>query len=231
MRGQTVALLGFNHVAGTRFAEGEKPGAARASPLLALDVEQAAARAEYVVVMLHAGTEYVAVPSGRQREFARSAIEAGADVVIGHHPHVLQPWERYRDGLVLYSLGNFVFDLDADDLETLGSGPFETAVAVLTLSPGAPPALEFRPAHIDVDENRPRPASPEEAARVLAALEELVLDPSQAEPARVEGSRSRPSSCSSRAGRSPAPSRPSAASTAWTASIATRATRCGSRCC
>ena len=110
MRGRTVALLGFDHVGGTRFAEGEQPGVARASQLLALDVEQSAARADYVVVMLHAGTEYVAAPSCRQREFARSAIEAGADVVIGHHSHVLQPWERYRGGLILYSLGNFVFD-------------------------------------------------------------------------------------------------------------------------
>ena len=147
-------------------------------------MEQAAARADYVVVLLHAGTEYVATPSGRQRKFARSAIEA----VIGHHPHVLQPWERYRDGLILYSLGNFVFDLDADDLETLVSRPFETAVAVLTLSPGAPPAVEFRPAHIDVDENRPRPGSPEEAAAVLATLDELVFDPPQADAARLEGS-------------------------------------------
>lgn len=41
---------------------------------------------------------------------AQAAIEAGADVVIGHHPHVLQGIEKYQDGLILYSLGNFVFD-------------------------------------------------------------------------------------------------------------------------
>jgi gamma-polyglutamate biosynthesis protein CapA len=94
-------------------------------------------------------------------------------VVIGAHPHQLQPWERHRGGVILYSLGNFVFDLDAGDLATLGEGPFATAVAVLTLERGQPPEVEFRPAYIDVAEVRPRPATQAEAARIHAALREL----------------------------------------------------------
>jgi poly-gamma-glutamate synthesis protein (capsule biosynthesis protein) len=167
--GITVAVLGFNDIGETRFAEGDGAGVARAS-LNSAEIELAAVWADYVIVIFHAGTEYSRQPTEWQRSLARNAIDAGADVVIGHHPHVHQPWERYNGGVILYSLGNFVFDLDADDLATLGSGPFETAVAMITLSPDAPPQVEFRPAYIDLVENRPRPATTEEAAAISEAL-------------------------------------------------------------
>ncbi|WII73845.1 CapA family protein [Bdellovibrio sp. 22V] len=66
-----------------------------------------------VVVLPHWGVEYTHTPSSAQKEFARKYLEAGALAVIGSHPHVLQPWEKYvtRDGretIVIYSLGNFV---------------------------------------------------------------------------------------------------------------------------
>src|SRR5690606_25077949 len=134
---------------------------------IAADVRLAAISSDYVIVVLHAGTEYSREPTALQHELARAAIDAGAAVVIGHHPHALQPWERYGGGLILYSLGNFVFDLDPDDLAVLGSAPFETAVAVITLTADAPPAVEFRPAYIDPIENRPRPANAMEAWAVL----------------------------------------------------------------
>ena len=122
------------------------------------------------MVTLHTGVEYTDDPSVHQRELAAAAVKAGANLVIGHHPHVLQPWERLGDALILYSLGNFVFDLDADDLATLGPGPFLTAVVLIELSPDAPPRLEIRPAFIDPIENRPRPATAEEAAAVEERL-------------------------------------------------------------
>ncbi|MEE8337130.1 MAG: CapA family protein [Dehalococcoidia bacterium] len=171
--GITVALLGFDDIGETRFAEGDGAGVARASLTNEPEIALAATWADYVIVSLHAGTEYSPEPTSWQRALARNAIDAGADVVIGHHPHVLQPWERYNGGLIIYSLGNFVFDLDPDDLATLGSGPFETAVAMITLSPDAPPQVEFRPAYIDPVENRPRPASATEAAAIGEALREV----------------------------------------------------------
>jgi poly-gamma-glutamate capsule biosynthesis protein CapA/YwtB (metallophosphatase superfamily) len=70
-------------------------------------------QASYIVVAMHAGDEYTSEPRAAQVQFARAAIDAGADVVIGSHPHWLQPVERYRGGLIFYSLGNFVFDLDS----------------------------------------------------------------------------------------------------------------------
>jgi poly-gamma-glutamate synthesis protein (capsule biosynthesis protein) len=67
-------------------------------------------RADVVVVSMHHGIEYMPKPSAAQIAFAHAAIDAGATLVIGHHPHVVQPSESYRGGLIFYSLGNFIFD-------------------------------------------------------------------------------------------------------------------------
>ncbi len=67
-------------------------------------------RADVVIVSMHAGDEYQPRPNRQQIDFACAAIDSGAAVVAGHHPHVVQPVERYRDGVIFYSLGNLVFD-------------------------------------------------------------------------------------------------------------------------
>jgi len=74
------------------------------------EVARLRGRAEVVVVSMHAGDEYNPRPNRRQTDFAHAAIDSGAAVVAGHHPHVVQPVERYRDGVIFYSLGNLVFD-------------------------------------------------------------------------------------------------------------------------
>ena len=66
--------------------------------------------ADIVIISMHAGIEYTRMPSPAQIAFAHAAIDAGADLVIGHHPHWIQPVERYNDKWIFYSLGNFVFD-------------------------------------------------------------------------------------------------------------------------
>ncbi|CAM2011531.1 CapA family protein [Acanthopleuribacter pedis] len=75
-------------------------------------IETLAARTDLVIIQLHAGFQYQEVPSESLRRNARRAIDAGADIVICHHPHVLQSVEWYRGKLIAYSLGNFVFDQD-----------------------------------------------------------------------------------------------------------------------
>ena len=74
------------------------------------EVARLRGRAEVVVVSMHAGDEYNPRPNRQQTDFAHAAIDSGAAVVAGHHPHVVQPVERYRDGVIFYSLGNLVFD-------------------------------------------------------------------------------------------------------------------------
>lgn len=77
-------------------------------------MKQGAARlredgADIVIACMHAGAEKIYVPTARQTYLAHAAVSGGADVVVGTHPHVLQPAEAYQDGVILYSLGNFCF--------------------------------------------------------------------------------------------------------------------------
>lgn len=96
---------------GTWEATSTKPGVAWAdASTVTTAVRAALPQADLVVVMLHFGVEYDTAPSAAQRELAHAAIDAGATLVIGSHPHVLQPVEEHRGGLIAYSLGNFVFD-------------------------------------------------------------------------------------------------------------------------
>ena len=78
------------------------------------DIRYAKSRVDILVVSVHAGEEYDKGPNEFQKVFAQSAIDAGADFLIGHHPHVIQPLVPHvRDaelGWIAYSLGNFVFD-------------------------------------------------------------------------------------------------------------------------
>ena len=65
--------------------------------------------AEVIICAFHWGNEGSYRPTGSQKQFAKAAIDAGADFIYGHHPHVLQPIEKYQDGYICYSLGNFSF--------------------------------------------------------------------------------------------------------------------------
>jgi poly-gamma-glutamate capsule biosynthesis protein CapA/YwtB (metallophosphatase superfamily) len=95
---------------------------------LAADVAalKASSGADIIAVSFHWGEEIAPEPNSYQRKFARMAVDAGADIVIGHHPHVLQGVERYKEGLILYSLGNAVFDMREDTT-------FDALAAVLAL--------------------------------------------------------------------------------------------------
>ena len=73
-------------------------------------VRQARDFADILVVSFHFGEEYQTHSNARQRELAHAAIDAGAKIIIGHHPHVAQETEEYKGGIVAYSLGNFIFD-------------------------------------------------------------------------------------------------------------------------
>jgi len=68
-------------------------------------------KADIVVVSVHAGTEHVFVPNQKMKDMYRTLIDGGVDIVLGHHPHVPQPIEKYNDGYIAYSLGNLIFDM------------------------------------------------------------------------------------------------------------------------
>lgn len=76
---------------------------------------------DYVVVNIHWGEEYNLGFTKNQREIAHKLIDNGVDVIFGHHPHVIEPVEIYKNSVIFYSLGNFVFDQDFGDT-TFGIG-------------------------------------------------------------------------------------------------------------
>lgn len=94
----TVALVGYNQFGSPHETETREA------------IARARADSDWVIVMPHWGEEYTTEITDTQYRLARDFIEAGADVVMGAHPHVIQRSERYQDGVVYYSLGNAVFD-------------------------------------------------------------------------------------------------------------------------
>lgn len=112
LEGVRVAFLAYVSIEPRAASAGaEKPGVAWLDPEQVLaDIRFARPLADILVVSPHWGIEYAPKPELWQVELARRMIDAGADFVVGHHPHVVQPFEEYAGGWIAYSLGNFVFD-------------------------------------------------------------------------------------------------------------------------
>ena len=70
---------------------------------------------DILIISLHAGEEYAENPTNFQISFAQDCINSGADLVVQHHPHVVQAIEKYKNGWIAYSLGNFIFDQPFSD--------------------------------------------------------------------------------------------------------------------
>lgn len=114
VNGLRIAFLAYTNIAPAYFLESDaEPAVANiASEETSQDIAQAKIRynADLVVVSYHWGEEYQTHRSDWQARIAHETIDAGANLVIGHHPHVVQEVERYNGGVIAYSLGNFVFD-------------------------------------------------------------------------------------------------------------------------
>ncbi|MFC6905583.1 CapA family protein [Halalkalicoccus tibetensis] len=92
-------------------ATGSRPGTAWIDhPDADRTIERANERAEVVILIAHGGVEFVPLPPVQWQRRLRRLTELGADLVVGHHPHVPQGWERYEGTPIFYSLGNFLFD-------------------------------------------------------------------------------------------------------------------------
>lgn len=123
---------------------------------------------DVIVVSLHWGTEYSDYPEAVQKEAAHRLVDAGAKLVIGHHPHCLQGIEVYNGSLIAYSLGNFVYDRQRRPkcMETL---------LVKTYFKGSElQKIELYPAMIENEQ--PRPAKGDDAARILKKMKKLCLE-------------------------------------------------------
>jgi poly-gamma-glutamate synthesis protein (capsule biosynthesis protein) len=113
-KGQRVALLGYCMVPPQGpYATSSSWGIAPVNlQTLPSDIKAARAQADIVIPYFHWGIEYTNTPTIDQQRAARAAIDAGADMVLGVHPHWVQGIETYKGRLIIYSLGNFVFDQD-----------------------------------------------------------------------------------------------------------------------
>lgn len=109
-----IAILGYNDsdvVPASYQATPNKPGSAFMNiEQLKKDLKTAKENADFVIVSIHSGTEYTPNPNQSQQNFAKAALENGADLLIGHHPHVVQAIDYHQNKFIFYSLGNFVFD-------------------------------------------------------------------------------------------------------------------------
>ena len=104
-----VAFFGFTrwHRAG-RKAAGTTPDDVRQ---LTRRISEMSRHGYFVVVYAHWNYEYMDYPAPGNRKIARELIDAGADLILGSHPHVIQGYEKYRGKFIFHSLGNFIFDL------------------------------------------------------------------------------------------------------------------------
>lgn len=111
IRGTKFAYLAYTNLGSKNWtAEENQSGIAWLDEKIVEDIKTAKEKADMVIVSMHFGEEYQEQPNSTQKYFAQLAIDSGADLVIGHHPHVIQPIEQYKYGYIAYSLGNFIFD-------------------------------------------------------------------------------------------------------------------------
>jgi poly-gamma-glutamate capsule biosynthesis protein CapA/YwtB (metallophosphatase superfamily) len=135
--------------------------------------------ADVVVVQLHSGLQFADVPTAYLRGLSRDLAEAGADLVIAHHPHVLQGFDWVGDALVAHSLGNLVFDQDIGVTMTS---------AVLRVVHDGSGVVDARVYPVTIDRYRPAFVTGDAAAATLRLLDaRSVLGASAEDPARPDG--------------------------------------------
>jgi len=112
--GLTVGFLGYS-LRPRQYFDHVPPYAEGKIEAMVQDVRELRRVANVVVVSVHWGEEFIQRPSPEEVRMARLLVDEGADLIIGHHPHVLRGVERYGKGCIIYSLGNFVCDMVWDD--------------------------------------------------------------------------------------------------------------------
>lgn len=112
INGIKIGFLGYTNLIPKYISyESSSPNIAYFDENIAIeDIKKAKEKVDFLIVSLHWGEEYKTEPSFYQKKTARLLIDAGADLIIGHHPHVVQPVEEYKGRYIIYSLGNFIFD-------------------------------------------------------------------------------------------------------------------------
>jgi len=111
--GLRIGFIGFTS-AGIIAKEESIGCAPLAKEFILNSISELRKKVDILVISLHWGIEYIFYPSPEQQNLARLLIDKGADLIIGHHPHVIQGIEEYKNKLIIYSLGNCNFGVDQD---------------------------------------------------------------------------------------------------------------------
>lgn len=109
--GMKIGYLGFSDVGPNMEPSEEKAGILLANnPRFDEIIKNASSQVDFLIVSFHFGEEYKTIHNSRQEFLAHKAIDNGAKIIIGSHPHVMQDYEVYKNGFIAYSLGNLIFD-------------------------------------------------------------------------------------------------------------------------
>jgi poly-gamma-glutamate synthesis protein (capsule biosynthesis protein) len=129
IKGTKISFLAFSEFkAGGTMSSSTNPGLALISEENVIrGVSRAKNNSDLVIVSFHFGEEYTDLPNDYQKKYAKLAIDSGADLIVGHHPHVIQTLEQYKNVYIIYSLGNFIFDQYFSE-ETMQGGLLEVEV-------------------------------------------------------------------------------------------------------
>ncbi|MBD1938936.1 CapA family protein [Microcoleus sp. FACHB-68] len=163
VKGQRIAYLGYYDPESHAAAE----QVAGTNPLLeaqiAEDISAIRNQVDWIIVNYHWGAELADYPADWQRQLAHFTIDQGADVVVGHHPHVLQGAEIYKGRPIAYSLGNFIFGGNS-------RSDYDTAVLKVSLK-GQKMKVEFLP--VEVRQYQPTVVKNERGDEILNYIEEI----------------------------------------------------------
>jgi poly-gamma-glutamate synthesis protein (capsule biosynthesis protein) len=174
--GLKFAFLDFNSIVGAIEATENTPGVAKFAikpwsevdnqsdiQMIKTNIVAAKKQADIIIVEFHWGVEYKADPIQSQIDVAHAAIDSGADIIIGTHPHVVQALESYKNRPVFYSLGNFIFDQEWS-IETKQGIVAETYFYNKKLV-----SVPIYPYQIE-DYNQPHLATPEQEKQIFGRI-------------------------------------------------------------
>jgi len=163
VKGQRIAYLGYYDGEFQAAGEGIAGTNSRQNDRVAADIKAIRSQVDWIVVNYHWGEELAKYPGDYQMDLAHFTIDQGADLVVGHHPHVLQGAEIYKGRPIVYSLGNFIFGGKS-------VSDYDTAVLKVALKDNQM-KVEFLP--VEVRGFQPKVVSGDRGTEILHQIENV----------------------------------------------------------
>lgn len=136
------------------------------------DVAAIKKQCDILVVSLHWGIEKVFYPSPDQIKLAHNLIDSGVNIILGHHPHVLQAFEEYHGGFIAYSLGNFQLEFNPNECQEPNKRTNQSVILELNINKDGYQSYNLIPVWLDKN-FAPRPATEKQAQEILGFVENI----------------------------------------------------------